>query len=97
MLASNADHSAACRNITITPLRPTPIFDTNVFGDVQRTLISQTDWKYLLRHRPKHGWPLSGVTALELLAGLDAASPPDFLHVRERIALAYHLSNGRIC
>jgi hypothetical protein len=77
-------------------LRTTPIFDTNVFGHVQQALISQTDWKYLLRHRPRYGWPLSSVTALELLAGVDAAQPHDFLHVRERIALAYQLSRGRI-
>lgn len=77
-------------------MRQTPIFDTNVFGDVQRALISQTDWNDLLRYRPSRGWRLSSVTALELLAGLDAALPQDFLHVQERIALAYHLSNGRI-
>jgi hypothetical protein len=77
-------------------LQTTPIFDTNVFGDIQRALISQADWKYLLRHRPRYGWPLSSVTALELLVGVDAALPQDFLHVRERIALAYHLSHGRI-
>jgi len=77
-------------------LRPTPIFDTNVFGDVQRGRISQSDWKYLLRHHPRKGWLLSNITALELLVGVDAAKPKDFLHVRERIALAYHVSNGRI-
>jgi hypothetical protein len=90
-------YAADCwREIAFTLLRPTPIFDTNVFGDVQRALISQSDWKYLLRHRPGHGWPLSSVTALELLAGIDAASPQNFIDVKERIALAYHLSSGRI-
>ena len=77
-------------------MRPKPIFDTNVFGDVQRGLISQTDWRHVLRQRPSRGWPLSNVTALELLVGLHAARPQDFLHVRERIALAYNLSKGRI-
>ena len=77
-------------------MRTAPIFDTNVFGDVQRGLISKTDWTYLLRHRPRFGWPLSSVTALELLVGVDAARPRDFLHVRERIGLAYDLSRGRI-
>ncbi len=67
-----------------------------MFGDVQRGLISKTDWTYLLRHRPRFGWPLSSVTALELLVGVDAARPRDFLHVRERIGLAYDLSRGRI-
>ena len=73
-----------------------PIFDTNVFGDVQRKQISQTEWRYLLRHRPSRGWPLSSVTALELLAGVHAALPENFLHVKERIGLAYRLSNGRV-
>ncbi len=77
-------------------LRQTPIFDTNVFGDIQRGLISRSDWKCLLRHCPRRGWPLSSVTALELLAGIDAARPRDFIHVRERIALAHRLCNGRI-
>lgn len=77
-------------------MRSTPIFDTNIFGDVQRSRISQADWKYLLGHRPRKGWPLSSVTAFELLAGLDAASPKDFLDVRSRIALAYHLCNGHV-
>lgn len=67
-----------------------------MFGDVQRALISQADWKYLLRHRPRHGWRLSSVTALELLAGVDAAQSHNFLNVKERIALAYRLSNGRV-
>jgi hypothetical protein len=77
-------------------LRPTPIFDTNVFGDVQRATISQADWKYLLRHRPGRGWPLSQVTALELLVGVHFAGPGNFDDVRHRIELAYNLSNGRI-
>jgi hypothetical protein len=77
-------------------LRPIPIFDTNVFGDVQRGKISQADWNYLLRHRPGRGWPLSQVTALELLAGVHFAGSADFLNVRHRIELAYKLSNGRI-
>jgi hypothetical protein len=78
------------------PLRPTPIFDTNVFGDVQRVQISQADWKILLRHRPRRGWGLSSVTALELLAALHAAPPDAFLDVRERIALAYDVCKGRV-
>jgi hypothetical protein len=47
-------------------MRPIPIFDTNIFGDVQSGDIPAGDWRYLLRHRPGHGWPLSLVTALEL-------------------------------
>jgi hypothetical protein len=54
-------------------LRPSPIFDTNVFGDVQREGISKADWNYALRRRPGHGWSLSNVTALELLVAVDAA------------------------
>jgi hypothetical protein len=77
-------------------LRPLPIFDTNVFGDVQRGLISQADWKYLVRRRPGRGWPISQVTALELLVGVHFARPDDFPHVRQRIGLAYNLSNGRV-
>lgn len=84
------------RNNPITRLQPTPIFDTNVFGDVQRGKISQADWKYLLRHCPRRGWPLSSVTAFELLAGVNAAPPQDFPNVRERIELAYSVSKGRV-
>src|ERR1035438_5067112 len=51
---------------------------------------------YLLRHLPGRGWPLSQVTALELLAGIHFAGSADFLNVRQRIELAYKLSNGRI-
>jgi hypothetical protein len=36
------------------------------------------------------------VTALELLAGFHAARPEDFLDVKQRIATAYYVSNGRI-
>jgi hypothetical protein len=71
-------------------------FDTNVFGNVQRALISRTDWRYLLSHSPGRGWPLSQVTALELLVGIHVAKPADFPNVRQRIELAYHLSNGRV-
>jgi hypothetical protein len=77
-------------------MKRTPIFDTNIFGDVQRGLISQADWSTLLRHRSNRGWPLSSVTALELLAGLDAAKAEGFLDVKQRIARAYNLCNGRI-
>jgi hypothetical protein len=77
-------------------LRQSPIFDTNVFGDIQRGKIPQADWRYILRRRPSRGWPLSNITALELLVGVDATPPQNFLDVRDRIALAYDLSKGRI-
>lgn len=80
----------------LDPLQPVPIFDTNVFGDVQRALISNADWKYLLRHRPRHGWPLSQVTALELLVGVHVVQPDEFANVKQRIELAYNVSNGRV-
>jgi hypothetical protein len=73
-----------------------PIFDTNVLADFQRGKISQSEWCALLRHRPRHGWPLSSVTAFELLAAVDAAPPENFPNVKERIALAYNLCKGRI-
>jgi hypothetical protein len=73
-----------------------PIFDTNVLADVQRGKISQSDWRALLRHRPRHGWRLSSVTAFELLAAVDAAPPENFTDVKERIALAYNLRKGRV-
>jgi predicted nucleic acid-binding protein len=76
--------------------RPTPIFDTNIFGEIQRGKINQTDWQYLLRRRPRYGWKLSSVTALELLAGVDAAPPRDFPDAKARIASAYNLSLGCI-
>ncbi len=73
-----------------------PIFDTNIFGDVQRGLISASDWQHLLRHRPRRGWALSQVTALELLAGVHLAGSRGFTDVRQRIELAYNLSRGRV-
>lgn len=77
-------------------MRPKPIFDTNIFGHVQDGSISGADWRFLLRHRPGHGWPLSIVTAVELLVGLDGASPQRFAHAKEQIGLAYRLSRGRV-
>ena len=76
-------------------MKRVPIFDTNVLADVQRSKISQSEWRELLRHRPRHGWPLSSVTAFELLAAIDAAPAQAFPNVKERIALAYNLCNGR--
>jgi hypothetical protein len=73
-----------------------PIFDTNILSDVQRGRIKATDWSVLLRRRPRHGWPLSSVTALELLAGIDAAPPKNFESVRERVSLAFDVCKGRI-
>ena len=77
-------------------MRPTPIFDTNIFGHVQEGLISQRDWRFLLAHRPRHGWALSSVTALELLAGLSNVSAEKFLKAREQFELARTLSKGRV-
>ena len=73
-----------------------PIFDTNIFGDVQRGLISTSDWQHLLSHRPRHGWPLSQVTALELLAGVHHAGSKGFADVRRRIEIAHNLSSGKV-
>jgi hypothetical protein len=77
-------------------LRPTPIFDTNIFGHVQEGSIPKSDWQRLLRHRPGHGWPLSCVTALELLAGLHDVPSRKFPQLKEQFDLAFKLSNGRI-
>lgn len=77
-------------------MRPTPIFDTNIFGHVQDGSIPQSGWRYLLRHRPGRGWPLSTVTVLELLAGLHDVPPDKFPKLREQVDLAFRLSNGRI-
>jgi len=76
--------------------RPIPIFDTNIFGDVRRGDIAQTDWQYLLRRRPRYGWKLSNITALELLAGVDATPPRDFPDAKARIASAYNPCMGHI-
>jgi hypothetical protein len=73
-----------------------PIFDTNIFGHVQDGSISRKDWRFLLQHRPGHGWPLSTVTALELLTGVHAVPSERFLQHREQIELACNLSKGRI-
>jgi len=77
-------------------LRPTPIFDTNIFGHVQEGSIPQSDWRCLLRHRPGRGWPLSAVTTLELLAGLHDVPSEKFPQLKEQVDLAFRLSNGRI-
>jgi hypothetical protein len=77
-------------------LRPKPIFDTNVFGHVQDGSIPESDWRFLIRHRPQHGWPLSTATVLELLVGLYKVSPERFSEAKEQIELAYNLSKGRV-
>jgi hypothetical protein len=77
-------------------LRPIPIFDTNIFGHVQDGSISQKDWRFLLGHRPGRGWPLSVVTALELLAGFQNLHSERFLRQKAQVELAYQLSKGRI-
>jgi hypothetical protein len=59
-------------------------------------LISESDWQYLLRHRPRFGWPLSTVTALELLVGLDGLPPQRFVSLRKQIEFAWETSRGRI-
>jgi len=73
-----------------------PIFDTNIFGDLQRGSISQDAWKLVRQKAPGHGWPLSSATALELLAAVDAAPAAAFLDVKQRIAAAYSMCRGRI-
>lgn len=78
-------------------MRSTPIFDTNIFGHVQDGSITQKDWRFLLSHRPGHGWPLSSVTSLELLSGVyDEVRPETFIQQKKQIELAYQLSKGRI-
>jgi len=59
-------------------------------------ITSPQGWLALLRHRPGHGWPLSMVAALELLAGFDNALPKRFPESKEQIRLAYELSKGRV-
>jgi hypothetical protein len=77
-------------------LKPNPIFDSNIFGNVQDASISESDWRFLIRHRPGHGWPLSIVSALELLAGVDNVSTERFAEAQAQITLAYELSKGRV-
>jgi hypothetical protein len=77
-------------------MRLTPIFDTNIFGDLQRGSISQDAWRRVRQKAPGRGWPLSSVTALELLAAVDAAPAAGFLNVKQRISAAYSMCNGRI-
>jgi|GEM_PF-1138703 hypothetical protein len=71
-----------------------PIFDTNIFGHAQSGKIPASDWRFLLRRRPRGGWALSSVTALELLADLDDVGAERFAEFRDRIKLAFRLSNG---
>jgi hypothetical protein len=77
-------------------VRLIPIFDTNIFGDLQRGSISQDAWRRVRKKAPGRGWPLSSVTALELLAAVDAAPAAGFLDVKQRISSAYSMCNGRI-
>ena len=77
-------------------MRLTPIFDTNIFGHVQDGSIPEKDWRFLLAHRPGHGWPLSSVTAVELLSGISEERPERFVQQREQIKLACQLSKGRV-
>jgi hypothetical protein len=77
-------------------LRLRPIFDTNIFGHVQGGQISQHDWRFLLEHRPGHGWPLSAVTALELLAAFQETHSDRFLQGKAQVELAYQLSKGHV-
>lgn len=78
------------------PLRLKPIFDTNVFGHVQSGLIPQSDWQFLLQHRPRHGWPLSVITVLELLASLDGIPSQKFSDLKAQVSLAFNLSRGHV-
>jgi hypothetical protein len=73
-----------------------PIFDTNIFTHVQSGLISTNEWLRLWKHRPRHGWRLSFVTAMELLAGLPDISTESFPRLKQRIETAWSLSRGRI-
>lgn len=50
----------------------------------------------MLSHRPGHGWPLSAVTAMELLAGVHKVPSERFPQHREQVELACNLSKGRI-
>ena len=77
-------------------MRTTPLFDTNVFSDASQGAISPREWALLKKQRPRRGWPLSAVTAMELLAGIDAVPEAQFSNARGAIRLAYELSAGRI-
>jgi hypothetical protein len=78
------------------PLRLKPIFDTNIFGHVQSELIPQSDWRFLLQHRSRRGWPLSLATVLELLAGLDSIPSEKCPNLQAQVKLAFDLSRGRV-
>jgi len=75
-------------------LRLKPIFDTNIFSLRDRSALR--DWQFLLKHRPGHSWPLSLVTVLELLAGLDGIPSEKFPDLRAQVRLAFDLSRGRV-
>jgi hypothetical protein len=84
-----------CRLINLA-VRLKPIFDTNVFGHLEAGHIPFSDWEYLLAHRPRHGWPLSNVTALELLAGIHFGGSDWFPGAKRRVEMAQQLSRGRV-
>ena len=74
-----------------TMLRLQPIFDTNVLAAQDRSA-----WRFLRRRRPHHGWPLSLITVLELLAGLDGIPEEQFPNLRRQVELAFSISRGRV-
>jgi hypothetical protein len=77
-------------------MRPTPLFDTNIFSDVATGKITPATWASLKKVRPRRGWPLSCITAMELLAGIDKACGDDFESAQIAIAKSYELSSGRV-
>ncbi len=77
-------------------MRVIPLFDTNIFTHARDGTISGRDWQFLLRHRPRKGWPLSAITLLELLVGVHLVSPEKFDQSKRAVVLARELSKGRV-
>jgi hypothetical protein len=77
-------------------MRPIPLFDTNIFSDLQEGKISAEDWQHILRLRPRKGWPLSAITVLELLVGVHRVAPEKFGQSKKQLDFARELSKGRV-
>ncbi len=77
-------------------VRPSPIFDTNVFIDSASGAITPKEWSKIRRCCPKRGWPLSMITAAELLVGLTKVGNQMFSQKRKELESARQLSRARV-
>ena len=73
-----------------------PIFDTSVFIDVSKGIISRADWRRVKKLLPKHGCPISFISLQELLIGLHTCSPEYFQEKKRAVEEARVISRQRV-